>query len=180
MKLSLKVCCLLISVAGTVWALSIAAEDLKLPPRTGPRPVTTDGIPHIQIDVQAVPELSTELLQRVSEIAGIELRGTIVGRAGSTGFWLRDETKLARAGSMIRGREFAHLHPDGSLHASLPPELARVAVDAGWAVPHPWAASKPGMQGFVMLYTPESTEQLDVVFQLVQKSYRFVTGENEL
>lgn len=107
----------------------------------------------MQIEVEAVPRLSAELLQRVSMIAGADLHGTIVGRSGSTGFWLHEDIKLARPETIVRGREFAHLHSDGSLHASLPPVLAAKAIDAGWAIQHPWAANKRGMKGFVMRYT---------------------------
>lgn len=153
------------------------AEPLNLPERNSPRPETTDGIPHIQIDVAPVPELSTELLQRVARISGVDLRRTIVGRSGSTGFWLSDDMKLARPDAMVRGREFAHLHPDGSLHASLPPEVAVEAIKTGWAVYHPWASKKKGLEGFVMIYTPQNTQELDVVFQLIVASYESVTGK---
>ncbi|MDD9922576.1 MAG: DUF5519 family protein, partial [Boseongicola sp.] len=74
-------------------------------------------------------------------------------------------------------REFAHIHPDGSLHASLSPELAKRAVETGWAVAHPWADQRPGWEGFVMIFTPTSESELDVVFGLVKDSYEFVTGQ---
>ena len=157
--------------------LTVYADIEKLPFRGTPKPVTTQGIPHIQIDVEAVPELSKSLLLQVSTLEGVDLRGTIVGRSGSTGFWLKEDVNLARPDSIVRGREFAHLHPDGSLHASLPPELANKAIDAGWAVHHPWAGKKRGLEGFVMLYTPQTKDEMDVVFQLVEESYRFVTGQ---
>ena len=178
MKISLKGWGLFIIIANVVWAISASAGLRNLPVRENPRPETTDGIPHIQIDVDAVPELSAELLQRVSKIAGVELRRTIVGRSGSTGFWLHEDMKLARPGSIIRGREFAHLHPDGSLHASLSPNLAKRAIEAGWAVEHPWAAHKKGLEGFVMIYTPLSTNELEVVANLVLESYGYVTGQD--
>lgn len=176
MNLSLKGWCLPIVATIAFWAIPAFAELRNLPNRETPRPLTTDGIPHIQIDVEAVPELSAELLHRVSKISDVELRGTVVGRSGSTGFWLNEEIKLARPDAIVRGREFAHLHPDGSLHASLPPSLAVKAIQAGWATPHPWAAKKRGLEGFVMIYTAGSTDELEVVFQLVMESYRFVTG----
>ena len=178
MRFSLRGCCLLIIVTNAFWAIPVSAELRNLPIRENPRPETTDRIPHIQIDVEAVPELSEELLQRVSEIAGVDLRGTIVGRFGSTGFWLHENIKLARPGAIVRGREFAHLHPDGSLHASLPPELAVEAIEAGWAIPHPWAAKNRGLKGFVMIYTPLSKDELEVVFHLIMESYGFITGKN--
>ena len=178
MKLSLRKRCLLIFSASVLWVVTASAELSNLPIRETPRPVTTDSIPHIQIDVEPVPEISAELLQRVSKIPGIDLRGTIVGRSGSTGFWLNDDITMARPDAIIRGREFAHLHPDGSLHASLPPLVAVRAIDAGWAIPHPWAARKPGLEGFVMIYTPVSKDELDVVMKLIRQSYDFVTGKD--
>ncbi len=163
-------------VLAAFWVMPVVAELANLPERTGPRPITTEGIPHIQIGVQAVPEISAQLLERVAKIAGVEQRGTIVGRSGSTGFWLQEDVALTRPESIIRGREFAHLHPDGSLHASLPPELAQQAIHTGWAIAHPWAAHKEGLEGFVMIYTPMSTAELDVVHQLIIESFKFMTG----
>ncbi len=177
MKNSTKLCCLPIVTAIAFWWVSASAEIQHLPNRETPRPVTTDGIPHIQIDVEAVPEIAAELLDRVSAMPGVELRRTVVGRAGSTGFWVKDDMKLVRPESMIRGREFAHAHPDGSLHASLPPELAVKAIEAGWAIHHPWAAKKRGLEGFVMIYTPVSEDELSVVLELVKESYGFVSGK---
>ena len=177
MRISLNGICLLAIVSIAFWAMPTFAERLNLPERKSPRPETTDGIPHIQIDVDAVPELSAELLQRVSKMTGVDLRRTIVGRSGSTGFWLSDDMKLARPGAIVRGREFAHLHPDGSLHASLPPQVAAKAIKAGWAVYHPWADKRKGLEGFVMIYTPTTTKEMDVVLQLIIESYEFITGK---
>ena len=174
---SLKVWCLIIFAIGTLGAIAASAGSFKLPNR-GSIPQTTNSVPHIQIGVQPVPQISKELLRRVANFPGVKLQGTIVGRSGSTGFWLNEEMKLARPDVIVRGREFAHLHPDGSLHASLDPAVAAVAVKAGWATPHPWANKNPGWEGFVMLYTPGTKEELEVVYHLVMESYRFVTGRN--
>ncbi len=168
----------LLIITSVFYAMPTLAELQNLPNRETSRPVTTDGIPHIQIDVKGDPKISSELLRRVSMIQGVELRDTIVGRSGSSGFWLSDDIKMVRPDSIIRGREFAHCHPDGSLHASLPPELAAKAVDAGWATPHPWASKKLGMEGFVMLYTPATEDEMEVVLQLVMESFRYITGRD--
>jgi len=174
----MKLGCLPNVAAIAFWlAPTFAAGMQDLPIRETPRPVTTKGIPHIQIDVEVVPELTSELLERVSALPGIKLRRTIVGRAGSTGFWVNGGIELVRPDSIIRGREFAHSHPDGSLHASLPPDLAIQAIEAGWAIHHPWASSKRGMEGFVMIYTPTTKDELEVVFKLVKESYSYVAGD---
>lgn len=154
------------------------AQELDFPQRETPRPQTTNGVPHIQIGIEAVPELSAELLRRVAEFPGVTLGATRVSLPGATGFQLNDDLTLANPQVIVGGREFAHVHPDGSLHASLHPETARAAVKAGWATMHPWANQRDGWDGFVMIYTPVNEAELEIVFQLVQGSYSFVTGQS--
>ena len=165
------------SVAAAIWMMfsaAGAASALDLPARDGARPQTTNGVPHIQVDVTPSPEISDEMLRRVEAIPGVSIRPTVVSLPGALGFWIDENVELARADVIVGGREFAHLHPDGSLHASLSPELARRAIEAGWAVAHPWASRRAGWEGFVMIYTPLSQAELDVVVQLVVAGFDFV------
>ncbi|MGP6088134.1 luciferase domain-containing protein [Antarctobacter jejuensis] len=162
-------------LAAVLLSTGVAAAD-SLPRRETPAPRTTNSVPHVQIGVTPVPELSAELLNRVAAIPGVEIRNTVVSLPGAKGFWVRDNVPLARPEVIVGGREFAHLHPDGSLHASLPPALAEEAIKAGWAVSHPWADQRQGWQGFVMIYTPANRDELTVVLDLVAASYAFVTG----
>lgn len=148
-----------------------------LPMRVGPPIQTTSGVPHVQIGVTIVPEVNTELMRRVSALPKVDIRPTVVSLPGATGFWLHKELQLERPDAIVGGREFAHIHPDGSLHASLPPNRAKEAIEAGWAVLHPWANQRSGWEGFVMLYTPQSKEQSKVVFRLIVDSYNFITGQ---
>lgn len=152
---------------------AVLAADL--PNRETPTPETTNGVPHVQIGVQAVPKLSEELLRRVGELPGVTLGPTRVSLPGAVGFHLSEGIEVARPDVIVGGREFAHLHPDGSLHASLSPDVAQMAIQKGWAVAHPWAKQRKGWAGFVMIYSPTTREELNVVFQLVEQSYRFVT-----
>lgn len=152
------------------------AGEGRLPRREGEVPRATKSVPHVQIGAQPVPELSGRLLERVAKIPGVELRATVISLPGAKGFWLNEDVKLERPQAIVGGREFAHLHPDGSLHASLPPERAREAVRAGWATMHPWATERPGWQGFVLIFTPQSPGELDIVFGLVLDGYNYVTG----
>lgn len=91
--------------------------------------------------------------------------------------WLRDDLALAHPEAIVNGREFAHIHPDGSLHAPLPFERALEVAEKGWGERHPWADQREGWDGFVMLFTPQSMDELDVIFQLIVESYNHVTGE---
>lgn len=157
------------------FGMSAPAMAIDLPVRKAPAPATTDSVPHVQLGVTPVPEIMEELLRRVDALEGVEIRPTVVSLPGALGFWIVEEIALARADVIVGGREFAHLHPDGSLHASLSPSLAERAVRNGWAVPHPWANLRPGWEGFVMIYTPLAVDEMEVVVALVAAGYDFVT-----
>ena len=101
---------------------------------------------------------------------------TIISLPGAKGFWLQEELPLERPEVIVGGREFAHVHPDGSLHASLNPSDAIAAIDAGWAIAHPWANKRPGWEGFVMIYTPTNIEEAQMVYRLIADAYEYITG----
>ena len=178
MKINILSLTVLASVALSMGAIPALAEATGLPLRSTPVPSTTNSVPHVQIGVKPVPALSALLLRKVAEIPGVDIRPTVISLPGAKGFWVEESVKLARPEVIVGGREFAHMHPDGSLHATLPPKLAREAARAGWAVAHPWARRRPGWEGFVMVYTPGTMEELEVVLQLVLASYNFVTGRD--
>lgn len=167
-----------ILAAGLVSTSVVSAETFSLPMRGAPIPRTTDNVPHVQIGIEPVPEISEELLERVAEIPGVEIRNTVISLPGAHGFWVSDGVALLRPEAIVGGREFAHLHPDGSLHASLPAAFAEQAIAAGWAVSHPWADQRAGWEGFVMIFTPSSPDELEVVYDLVVKSFEYVTGDD--
>ena len=168
-----------VGVVGALWSITTVAVALEsLPTRTSPIPQTTNGVPHVQIGVESPPEIAAELLKKVSTIPGVEIRETVISLPGAKGFWLNEDLTLARPEVIVGGREFAHIHPDGSLHASLSPELAIESVKTGWAIHHPWAKIRPGWEGFVMIYSPTTTTEMETVFRLILGSYDYVTGGN--
>lgn len=145
-----------------------------LPERKRARPPTHQGMPHAQIGIQPVAAINAELFRRSFSLPNVQNRPTVISVPGARALWLTENVSLAHPEVIARGREFAHIHPDGSLHLSLPPERAREAVEKGWAEPHP-IASYLGIEGMVMVYTPLDEKELDVVFQLIVESYNFVT-----
>ncbi len=157
-------------------APGVAAEQQTLPERAGPRPETTQGVPHIQLGAKADPALAARLLDRMSETPGVEIGQTVISLPGAKGFWVEKGVKITRPQNIVGGREFAHMHPDGSLHATLSPAMAQRAVAAGWAIHHPWANQRPGWEGFVLIYTPRTEPELDVVTNLVLSGFAYLTG----
>jgi len=112
---SLKSCVSTALVIGLIACSGALAEERPLPERAGPPVKTTAGVPHVQLGVQPAPEVNAAFLHRIAALPNVEIR-------------LLDDLPLARPDVIVGGREFAHVHQDGSLHASLPPERAREAV----------------------------------------------------
>ena len=146
---------------------------VPVPKRSGFRPLTNKKMPHSQIGMKPVPNVNAELFRRVFALPNVTNMPTVISVPGARALWLDESLPLAQ--TVMAGREFAHIHPDGSLHTSLSPERGGQAIEAGWAEPHPMAFYM-GNQGLVMLYTPRTMEELDVIFQLIVDSYNFVTG----
>lgn len=167
---------IVIAASAVIFASQASADFLTLPERDSPRPETTGGVPHMQIGISPVERLSKEMLHRVDAVQGINLETTRIGFPGSVGFVLSEDIAAAQPQALVAGREFAHLHPDGSLHASLAPKMAQHAADTGWAIAHPWADQRKGWEGFVMIYTPQTDEQLDAVVDLIMASFSYVSG----
>lgn len=164
-------------------------QSVEIPKRSGMRPETTTDIPHVQIDVEPVPEVNEELIRRVYSVPGIEDRPSVIG--GWQGLWISEDVTIVKPNAIIEEREFAHIHNDGSLHIFLEPSRSHEAVDSCWAVFHPYALQflesleqpepEEGLEtwhGFVMLYTPQSIEELNVTFQLIVDGYNYVTRQN--
>lgn len=166
----------MMTLAAVVIGAPVWADTTAMPERQGPRPQTTEGVPHVQIGVDPVPALSETLLATVETFPGVNLGPTRVSLPGAVGFQLDRGLALAQPRAIVGGREFAHLHPDGSLHASLDLETGRAAIEAGWAIAHPWANERPGWEGFVMIYTPQNARELAVVIDLLRGSYTYITG----
>lgn len=149
----------------------------ELPVRPGPRIETTQGVPHVQIGVELVHDVHEEMVRRIYSIPGLEDRRSVIG--SWRGMWLSDSLTIVAKDAVIDGREYAHIHHDGSLHIFLEPERAVEAVEAKWAIHHPFALqNQEGWDGFVMLYTPQSFEELAVTMQLIVDGYNYVTGQN--
>lgn len=146
-----------------------------IPARRGPRPQVQQGMPHTQIGVEPVPAVNAELHRRAFALPGVTARATIISVRGARALWLDEAMELAHPEVIVAGREFTHIHPDGSLHLPLPAQRAREAIAAGWAEPHP-VARMMGVEGLVLVFTPRDFDELEVVWGLLLDSYCHVTG----
>ncbi|HSI81621.1 MAG TPA: hypothetical protein VK919_13320 [Solirubrobacterales bacterium] len=149
------------------------------PERPGPEPTITNEEPQEQLDQLGPPEIWDELVRRANELPGVSERDSVISVKGARAFWLEPELIKGPKDSLITENEFAHIHPrpDSSWHLQLPYELAVLAVSAGWGRIHTvvWLGDAPANS--MMLYSPRNEQELEVVWFLVEESYRYASGE---
>lgn len=149
-----------------------------LPRRSGSRPTTTPSNPHTQLDQQPEDDQQRRRLAAdVFALPGVVERPSRISVPGARALWL-EAGPVGPPEAFLIEAEFAHLHPraDQSLHAMLPLDLARRAIDAGWAEPHPVARLGLIPETAVMLYAPRDDPEREVVTALVRASHEFATG----
>ncbi|MEM9018581.1 MAG: luciferase family protein, partial [Verrucomicrobiota bacterium] len=79
------------------------------------------------------------------------------------------------------GREFAHIHPkpdNGSLHLMLSARDARTVVEKGWSEDHYLVTQGQFPAGLILVFSPRSDQDLEVVQSIVGRSYDHARGES--
>lgn len=146
--------------------------------RVGPRPRTTSNNPHSQLDQQPRRDVIEDLIERLGQMRGVLVGGSLRAPPGTIDFHLPAEGARGPLEAFLLGREFAHVHPDpdGSLHLTLPPGLREAAIAAGWAEPHPLAGRPTVSPQIVMVYAPRDAAEVALVTDLVEASRRYAAG----
>lgn len=150
-----------------------------LPQRRGDRPRTSGPMPNIQVDQLGSRELHERLKARLYGLPDVEERQTTVSDPRARAMWLRDGVSIGDRDAFMAGREFGHFHPwDRSMHVVLPMEVARAAVEAGWAEVHPAVPLLGLPENRLMIYGPRDGEELEVVYGLLVEAYRYARGRD--
>lgn len=154
-------------------------HKMIFPKRPGPAPTTTTWEPHEQLDQIGPDAFWDELWNRALALPGVSEHDSKISVKGARALWLDEDLRKGPPESFVWEEEFAHIHPrpDSSWHLQLPLELAVFAIDAGWAEIHTtcWLGDAPANS--VMLFSPRNAQELEVIWDLIEESYRFATGQ---
>jgi phospholipase/carboxylesterase len=149
------------------------------PTRPGPEPTITTSEPQEQLDQLGAEGLWDELVRRANELPGVSEGDSLISVKGARAFFLERALVKGPEDSLIIETEFAHIHPrpDSSWHLQMPHELAVLAISAGWGRIHTvvWMGDAPANS--MMLYSPRNEEEMEVIWSLVEESYRYATGQ---
>src|SRR5919204_7021636 len=137
-----------------------------MPRRKGPPPDAIGPRQHAQRSQNAPAALQEELVQRALELPGVSEAESGVSVPGARAFVLEEASARGPREAFQVGREFAHIHPaeDGSLHMTLPDQVAQAAYAAGWGEPHP-------ISGTPLIFRPRDQAELETVWGLLRTSY---------
>jgi hypothetical protein len=153
-------------------ASTVSAAALSLADRPGARPMTSQGIPHRQIDQTPEPALYARLVERFLALPGTTAGDSLVSVPGARALFLPACGRCNTRFGFMRGREFAHVHPadDGSFHMVLAPDDVATVLLHGWGELHPLVPSGRILPTAVMVYAPRDDAEIDTVLTIVAAS----------
>lgn len=148
---------------------------LSLPERAGSRPETGPEVPHVQFTQTSPEPIRDELTQWMDSAFPRTVTGPSEISDSRNALFL-DGVGPAAGSVLLPPRliaEFAHIHPDGSLHLALSERDQRELIGKGWGERHPLYSPQVNV---VMLYGPRAAEELDVARTVLEASYRYAIG----
>jgi hypothetical protein len=156
--------------------MATAPTTVNLPVRHGPppmmqRPTGERPEPHQQLTQNAPYEMQEALFLLGRSLPGVTTGRSLVSLPGARAFFLDPALARGPDAAFQAGTEFAHIHVpfDGSLHVTLPGEVARAVIARGWGEPHP-------LQKGLLIYGPRDEQELAVAWQLLRVSHIFACG----
>jgi hypothetical protein len=147
---------------------------IELPQRAGPRPRTSAGIPHRQLDQNPAPSLYAMVAARWSALPDAVYGPSGISVPGARALFLPPCPACNERYGFMHGREFAHLHPpeDGSFHMVLAPDDLQSVLARGWGELHPWVPSGRVLPNVAMVFAPRDAHEAQVVLQIAAASMR--------
>ncbi len=152
-------------------------HNFSLPQREGERPKTGDAVPHLQ-HTQKSPDEIREALKAwaVETLPDVREEDTRISVPTTRAFWLSENVDVQHDDAFMPpsgGREFAHLHLDGSMHLCVSDAAVEEIVQKAWGEPHP--LKEQGVNE-VLFYAPRNTVEVELAKQALAEAYSYATG----
>ncbi|KAH8703534.1 hypothetical protein BGW36DRAFT_369478 [Talaromyces proteolyticus] len=155
----------------------------SIAPRAGGGPKMMPRIlPQRQVPEFIDPSTENYLMKLVNEIGRahpdlVEVKPSVNEGKTTDGIYARKENPKLNPLVLSQHRldgEIAHAHPnDRSLHVWLSTSDARKVVEAGWGRRFPLPIVHAG---WIMVYAPRTTSEMEVIEHIVKAGVRWVTG----
>ena len=152
------------------------AGDFTLPRRMGEHPQAGDKVPQLQETQKSPRDVYDKLAAwAFSALADVREEPTRISVPTTRALWLDDSAAIVHDDAFMPppgGREFAHLHADGSMHLHVDAAVAQEVYDKGWGRAHPLDPRS------CMAYAARDEGEIEVIKRVIIESYRYATGRH--
>lgn len=141
-------------------------KSRTLPQRQSPEPIEPQAR-------DALFKLMNHFYHEYPDILRLDLSKTEGGTADA--IYARSDRPTCNPEAAQVGYEIAHTHPtDKSLHVLLSPADARTVIEAAWG--QRFAVPSMVPPGWIMVYAPRNSEEVEVIAQIVRAAVQWTTG----
>ncbi|MEM1180781.1 MAG: luciferase family protein [Acidobacteriota bacterium] len=156
-----------------------SSDVFSLPVREGERPQTGGALPHLQLS-QKSPDPVREALKAwaIENLPDVREEDTQISVRSTRAFWLAEHVPVRHDDAFMPpagGREFAHVHLDGSMHLCVSDAAIAEIVAKAWGEPHPL---KDHGVNEVLFYAPRDAGELRFAQRALAEAYRYATGRS--
>ncbi len=150
-----------------------------LPIRIGEAPKIEAAMPQLQLSDTSPENIRKQLWDwAFSTFPKVRQETSKISVPSAQALWLHEDEDVAHADAFMLpsgGREFAHLHLDGSIHAIVDSETESEIIVKNWGVRHP-LYNTDGVKE-ILVYAPRNEEEIEVLKKVIIKSYQYATGK---
>ncbi|RAQ94156.1 hypothetical protein A4R35_01335 [Thermogemmatispora tikiterensis] len=149
----------------------------RLPVRQGERPLINPRYPCLQDNHWAPPRIREQFLRWLAKLEGVSLESSDLPPAAQA-LVLAEHLAKGKPEAFIRGKTFAIVRADGSVHLLLEPAWGQKVLDKGWGSVHPLARYMAGAipPQSLILYAPRDQRDLAVLRRIILAAYSFACG----
>jgi len=153
-------------------------NTFTLPQREGEPPKIGETVPQLQFSDKS-PDNIRLLLSRwvFSTLPDVSEEDTRISVHTTRAIWLDEKVEAAHSDAFMPppgGREFCHIHLDGSIHAVVADEVEDEIVRSNWGKRHPMYESHGVKE--VIVYAPRDKDEVETLKKVILKSYEYATA----
>tara|TARA_B110000967_G_C18854973_1_gene546693 strand:- start:555 stop:1115 length:561 start_codon:yes stop_codon:yes gene_type:complete len=156
----------------------MSQQEFSLPERKGETPQIGQVPPQLQFSDKSPRDIYQKFHDWMfTTFPKVRKEPTRISVPTSTAMWLDENENVGHIDAFMPpsgGREFTHIHLDGSFHTVVGTEVENEIIAKKWGVRHMYYDQ--GVKE-VLVYAPRNEEEIDIVKTIVIKSYEYATGK---
>jgi len=171
---------LLLSTRGMyqIKSKNMKQEKLNIPTREGEAPEIGQVPPQLQYSDKSPRNIYKEFHDWMfNTFPKVRKEPTRISVPTSIAMWLDENEVVGHIDAFMPpagGREFTHLHLDGSIHTVVDTDTEEEIIRKNWGVRHMYY--NQGVKE-ILVYAPRNQKELEILKLIVIKSYEYATGK---